>query len=165
MDSRVTLRAKIFAISQPTAPQIVSSFRGLRSQCLSALGFYEGEPGRLPQPRSPTTSSRAFAYAGGGYVASCRALFIAAELQGVLCRGRGGLASAIVRTGFPCLALEAFPPHIYKPEDDFDRFEVPDSEIASFRAGLTLYAHFGITCAPWSIMNNMNGGTRSKSMP
>ncbi len=80
--------------------------------------------------------------------------------------GAGGLSAALCREGLSVeTPIEAHPEHGYIKEFDLLEQTTFDWLLVCIERGSFKYVHFGLPCSSWSIIQRLNGGTRTEAAP
>jgi len=125
------------------------------------------DPSRLADVRAPDRSSPI-----GCKLAAPGSPADACGLEGLggLCveifSGSGRLTVALEMLGlFVDVPVECWKAGRYHPEHDLLREEVFELWKERFDSGSFIYAHFGLPCKSWSVIQQLNHGSRSRSNP
>ena len=114
---------------------------------------FRGSPGDLPEGSRCGNSRRDDLLSG----------FLCLELFG----GAAGLTSALQAEGLPCgVPYDCYPKKkLYLRDHDLTRPEVADRIVAECERGAYFYVHLGIVCSSFTLLTNLNGGTRTLQRP
>ena len=132
-----------------------------RFKVLRARAFMPEVPRRLFVPER--TPCRTACRGARGSLKICLEVFAGCGRRSV------ALEAAGMQTGPP---LDAYPngekvrkSRIYLADHDLQHEACFDRLLAEIRSGLYYYIHFGLPCRHWSVLNQLNGGSRSQAVP
>ncbi len=78
--------------------------------------------------------------------------------------GAVGLSQVLAKQGLQTeVPYEAFPAGGYIPQVDLSRKEVFEELLDLCKTGIYSYVHFGLACSSWFIIQQLNGGSRSRA--